>query len=131
MLCCLANKGLAIGLVARRAASSYLSGMSHCILKACGAFGAGAWCGDSGARVPDLEGDFSLNAANAVAASALLGMGLTRLAPTHDLSGAQLLGLARSMGRRWGKHEGWGLGSPAWLYMHALSSCWALHVGIR
>ena len=51
-------------------------------------------------RVPDLEGDFSLNAANAVAASALLGMGLSRLAPTHDLSGAQLLGLARSLGCR-------------------------------
>ena len=50
--------------------------------------------------MPDLEGDFSLNAANAVAASALLGMGLSRLAPTHDLSGAQLMGLARSLGRR-------------------------------
>jgi hypothetical protein len=51
-------------------------------------------------RLPDLEGDFSLNAANAVAAGLLLRAGLTRLAPTHDLSGAQLAGLARRLGRR-------------------------------
>ncbi len=51
-------------------------------------------------RLPDLEGDFSLNAANAVAAGLLLRAGLTRLAPIHDLSGAQLAGLARRLGRR-------------------------------
>ena len=78
--------------------STLLRRIGHC--KTSSAFGTGAWCGDSEARVPDLEGDFSLNAANVVAASALLGMGLSRLAPTHDLSGAQLLGLARSLGCR-------------------------------
>ncbi|KAK9825658.1 hypothetical protein WJX81_006317 [Elliptochloris bilobata] len=62
--------------------------------------GAGAEMESNGTHMPDLEGDFSLNAANAVAAGALLGAGLSRLAPTHDLSGVQLVGLARSLGRR-------------------------------
>lgn len=62
---------------------------------------AGARVAGSGARIPDLEGDFSLNAANAVAAGRLLDAGLGRLAPTHDLSGVQLAGLARGLGGRW------------------------------
>ncbi len=46
---------------------------------------------------PELLGDFSLNAANAITASHLLEMGLTRLAPTHDLNAAQILELAKSV----------------------------------
>lgn len=45
-----------------------------------------------------LTGDFSLNAANAVAAQAYLAMGLERLAPTHDLNAAQVASLARRVG---------------------------------
>src|SRR5690349_13287595 len=41
-----------------------------------------------------LTGDFSLNAANALAAAALLKMGLDRLTPTHDLNGDQITKLA-------------------------------------
>jgi putative protease len=47
-----------------------------------------------------LDGDFSLNAANAVSARLLLEQGLTRLAPTHDLNGAQVAQLARGAGAR-------------------------------
>jgi putative protease len=43
---------------------------------------------------PDLHGDFSLNAANAVTARLLLELGLTRLTPTHDLNAAQIAALA-------------------------------------
>ncbi len=46
---------------------------------------------------PELLGDFSLNAANALTASHLLEMGLTRLAPTHDLNAAQILELAKNI----------------------------------
>jgi U32 family peptidase len=42
----------------------------------------------------DLTGDFSLNAANAIAARRLLALGLTRLTPTHDLNGQQITQLA-------------------------------------
>jgi U32 family peptidase len=45
-----------------------------------------------------LTGDFSLNAANAVTASAFLQQGLSRLAPTHDLNAAQVAELARAVG---------------------------------
>jgi collagenase-like PrtC family protease len=48
--------------------------------------------------IPALEGDFSLNAANALGAHQLLSAGLSRLAPTHDLDAAQLAGLARGLG---------------------------------
>lgn len=61
---------------------------------------AGTYLASTGARIPALEGDFSLNAANAVTADLLLRMGLSRLAPTHDLNGVQLAGLARSLGHR-------------------------------
>lgn len=41
--------------------------------------------------IPQLEGDFSLNAANAVSADLLLRSGrLSKLAPTHDLSAYQV-----------------------------------------
>jgi putative protease len=43
---------------------------------------------------PALHGDFSLNAANALTARHLLDLGLTRLAPTHDLNAAQISELA-------------------------------------
>ncbi|MCU0247399.1 MAG: DUF3656 domain-containing protein, partial [Bryobacter sp.] len=45
-----------------------------------------------------LTGDFSLNAANAISADRLLGLGLTRITPTHDLNGAQVAALAREVG---------------------------------
>jgi putative protease len=65
-----------------------------------------------GLVIPSLEGDFSLGAANALAASLLLagsssiGGGsadsgraqLSRLAPTYDLNAAQMCGLARALG---------------------------------
>jgi putative protease len=45
-----------------------------------------------------LTGDFSLNAANALSAQALLQLGLERLTPTHDLNAAQVADLARQVG---------------------------------
>ncbi len=45
----------------------------------------------TGAR---LDGDFSLNAANAISADMLLAAGLGRIAPTHDLNAAQIAALA-------------------------------------
>jgi putative protease len=45
-----------------------------------------------------LIGDFSLNAANMLAAEMYLDLGLTRLTPTHDLNAAQIAWLARSVG---------------------------------
>ncbi|HZU24768.1 MAG TPA: DUF3656 domain-containing protein [Bryobacteraceae bacterium] len=47
---------------------------------------------------PELIGDFSLNAANSIAAAELLAHGLTRITPTHDLNGAQVSDLARAVG---------------------------------
>jgi U32 family peptidase len=44
-----------------------------------------------------LDGDFSLNAANAISADLLLAMGLGRVAPTHDLNAAQIAALARGI----------------------------------
>ena len=50
-------------------------------------------------RVPPLRGDFSLNAANAIGAAALLRRGgLERLTPTHDLDARQQANLARALG---------------------------------
>jgi U32 family peptidase len=48
--------------------------------------------------MPALIGDFSLNAANALTARALLDLGLQRLTPAHDLNAAQVADLARSIG---------------------------------
>ncbi len=45
-----------------------------------------------------LIGDFSLNAANSITADTLLGLGLLRLTPTHDLNAAQVAALASQMG---------------------------------
>jgi putative protease len=45
-----------------------------------------------------LIGDFSLNAANAVTASALLNLGLERITPTHDLNADQVGDLAAAVG---------------------------------
>ena len=47
---------------------------------------------------PNLIGDFSLNAANAVTARTFLDLGLSRLAPTHDLNAVQIAHLARAVG---------------------------------
>lgn len=47
---------------------------------------------------PVLIGDFSLNAANTLSAETLLALGVERLTPTHDLNGAQIAELARSIG---------------------------------
>jgi len=47
---------------------------------------------------PELVGDFSLNAANALTAGELLAMGLAWLTPTHDLNAAQVADLAREIG---------------------------------
>ncbi len=47
---------------------------------------------------PPLIGDFSLNAANVLAARAYLELGLSRLTPTHDLNAEQVADLARSAG---------------------------------
>ena len=49
-------------------------------------------------RVPALEGDFSLNAANALSADLLLRSGLGRLAPTHDCNADQIQRMARTLG---------------------------------
>jgi U32 family peptidase len=45
-----------------------------------------------------LVGDFSLNAANSIAADSYLDLGLARITPTHDLNADQVAALARSAG---------------------------------
>jgi putative protease len=47
---------------------------------------------------PELTGDFSLNAANALTAAELFDLGLSFLTPTHDLNAAQVAELARETG---------------------------------
>ena len=56
--------------------------------------------GADGHSIPQLEGDFSLNAANTISADLLLRAGLTRLAPTHDCNAEQLIAMARGLGPR-------------------------------
>ncbi len=46
----------------------------------------------------DLIGDFSLNAANSIAADSYLDLGLARITPTHDLNADQIAALAKSAG---------------------------------
>jgi len=46
---------------------------------------------------PELIGDFSLNAANALTARTFLALGLTRLTPTHDLNAVQITDLAQHL----------------------------------
>ncbi len=60
---------------------------------------------------PSLIGDFSLNAANAIAAHTFLQLGVERLTPTHDLNGAQVADLARAVGP--GAAGSGGLSTPA------------------
>ena len=48
--------------------------------------------------IPELRGDFSLNAANVLSASLLLHAGLSRLTPTHDLDALQIADLAKAVG---------------------------------
>lgn len=50
------------------------------------------------AGAASMTGDFSLNAANAITADALLAMGLDRITPTHDLNAGQVAALARALG---------------------------------
>nr|WP_216328744.1 U32 family peptidase [Deinococcus aestuarii] len=49
-------------------------------------------------ELPLLTGDFSLNAANVLTTRALLGLGLERVTPTHDLNAAQITDLAGLVG---------------------------------
>ena len=49
-------------------------------------------------EAPQLHGDFSLNAANALAAHTFFNLGLARLTPTHDLNAAQITALAPAVG---------------------------------
>ena len=49
-------------------------------------------------NLPELTGDFSLNAANVLSSRALLALGLTRLTPTHDLNAEQISDLAGLLG---------------------------------
>jgi putative protease len=46
----------------------------------------------------ELTGDFSLNAANSITATAMLRQGLLRITPTHDLNGYQITTLASQIG---------------------------------
>jgi len=48
-------------------------------------------------RHPPLVGDFSLNTANSLTAAMYLGLGLSRITPTHDLNGAQVAELGRTI----------------------------------
>ena len=50
------------------------------------------------AEHPPLIGDFSLNAANSVAADLFFAMGVDRITPAHDLNAAQVAELARHTG---------------------------------
>ena len=50
------------------------------------------------AQHPALIGDFSLNVASSVTAELFLGLGLSRITPTHDLNAAQVADLARRAG---------------------------------
>ncbi len=52
---------------------------------------------DEETPIPELLGDFSLNAANRLGALSLLQMGLGRLAPTHDLNASQIAALAAGL----------------------------------
>ncbi|HVW11937.1 MAG TPA: DUF3656 domain-containing protein, partial [Bryobacteraceae bacterium] len=46
----------------------------------------------------EMIGDFSLNAANSIAAGEYFRRGISRLTPTHDLNASQIAGLARTCG---------------------------------
>ena len=48
-------------------------------------------------KFPEIHGDFSLNAANAVSFDEYIDMGLQRIAPTHDLNAKQIEQLASTI----------------------------------
>jgi len=52
---------------------------------------------DEETRIPELLGDFSLNAANVLSAQQLLDKGLSRLALTHDVNAEQLRKLVETL----------------------------------
>ncbi|MEE4661648.1 MAG: U32 family peptidase, partial [Halieaceae bacterium] len=52
---------------------------------------------DADTVIPELWGDFSLNAANVLSMQSLLDSGLSRLTPTHDVNAAQLQALASAL----------------------------------
>jgi putative protease len=52
---------------------------------------------DADATPPQLIGDFSLNAANAISVSELLNLGLTRITPTYDLNSQQVTDLTQQI----------------------------------
>lgn len=52
--------------------------------------GTGSTDPETGHVIPELHGDFSLNAANVISARGLLKEGLGRLVPTHDLDAQQV-----------------------------------------
>ncbi len=54
--------------------------------------------GLQGTEHPALTGDFSLNAANALSARALLALGLGQITPSHDLNAQQIADLAALIG---------------------------------
>lgn len=59
--------------------------------------GAGSFVDKTNCVIPELHGDFSLNAANSIAANLFLDTGISRLSPTHDLNAAQIVDLASSL----------------------------------
>lgn len=52
---------------------------------------------DEGMRIPQLHGDFSLNAANRLSVATLLDMGLSRLALSHDVNAQQAQALVQGL----------------------------------
>ena len=58
--------------------------------------GAGTFLDKTNCTIPELHGDFSLNAANSIAANLFLDSGISRLSPTHDLNAAQIVELTSS-----------------------------------
>ncbi|KAL7519505.1 hypothetical protein ACHAWX_004257 [Stephanocyclus meneghinianus] len=56
--------------------------------------------GDSGVSIPELIGDFSLNAANVITAYELLQSGLNRITASYDLSASAITDLGTLLGKR-------------------------------
>lgn len=52
---------------------------------------------DSDGGLPEMHGDFSLNAANTIACCAYLDLGITRITPTHDLNARQIQEIAATV----------------------------------
>lgn len=60
--------------------------------------GPGSMLPQSNIPIPELRGDFSLNAANLLSTAILLKAGLARLTPTHDLNADQISDLGVLLG---------------------------------